>query len=165
MKLSHDQLLYIQGGLGCLHRVSAIFNNPTSANAYLASTPTESVIAVFGSIIFIAASADLGLPFPLPAHIPSTIRTLIESARIFLAEGDVFANRVEADNRLAEALADLAVEPRAFSSPLRAALKVIVANAEIIPDPHMSGATDIYAVPIDDIDNARASLAALADIV
>ena len=69
--------------------------------------PTEAVLAVFGPAIFIAAIFDLGLPIPLPAHLPSTLRALIESARIFLAEGDVPANRLEADNRLAEALSAL----------------------------------------------------------
>jgi len=90
----------------------------------------------------------------------NNIRVLIESARIFLAEGDVVANRAEADNRLAEALTTFAVEPSNISGTLRAALEVIVANAEIIPDPHMSGAKDIYAVPLDDIDTARAAISA-----
>ena len=162
MHLNADQVLYVRGGLGRLHHVTALFSDPASANAYLTSIPTESVIAVFGPAIFIAASTDLGLPFLNPDHMPNNIRFLIESARIFLAEGDVVANRAEADNRLAEALTAFAVEPSNLSGTLRAALEVIVANAEIIPDPHMSGATDIYAVPLDDIDTARAALAAIS---
>jgi hypothetical protein len=160
MQFNADQVLYVRGGLCRLHRVTALFFDSDTANVYLASTPTESVIAVFGSAIFIAASTDLGLPFPNPDHMPNNIRVLIESARIFLAEGDVVANRAEADNRLAEALTTFAVEPSNLSGTLRAALEVIVANAEIIPDPHMSGATDIYAVPLDDIDTARAAISA-----
>jgi hypothetical protein len=34
-------------------------------------------------------------------------------------------------------------------------LDIIVTNARMIPDPAMQGATDIYAVPLDDIDNAE----------
>lgn len=41
---------------------------------------------------------------------------------------------------------------------LRAALENIVANAHTIPDPSMEGATDIAAVPLDDIEQARAAL-------
>lgn len=36
------------------------------------------------------------------------------------------------------------------------ALDIITLNAIATPDPCMGGATDIYAVPIDDIDTARA---------
>jgi NAD/NADP transhydrogenase beta subunit len=39
------------------------------------------------------------------------------------------------------------------------ALMVIVANAVIQPDAKMNGSTDIYAVPIEDIDAARAAIA------
>ena len=35
------------------------------------------------------------------------------------------------------------------------ALCNIVANARIIPDPAMGGATDTYSVPLDDIEAAR----------
>lgn len=35
-------------------------------------------------------------------------------------------------------------------------LRTIVLNARVIPDPNMSGATDCYAVPLDDIEAARA---------
>ena len=107
MKLSTDQILYLQGGLGRLHRVTAIFSDPSSANAYLATSPEESVLAVLEPFIFLAASADLGLSIPQPAPMPATLRSLIESARTFLAEGDVAANRVEADTRLAQALSAL----------------------------------------------------------
>lgn len=41
-------------------------------------------------------------------------------------------------------------------------LRIIVANAQIIPDPQMNGATDTYSVPLDDIEAAR-SLIARAD--
>ena len=64
MHLNADQVLYVRGGLGRLHRVTALYADPASANVYLASTPTESVIAVFDDFIFIAASTDLGLPIP-----------------------------------------------------------------------------------------------------
>lgn len=107
MKLSTDQNLYLQGGLGCFHRVTCIFSDSVSANAYLSSSPTESVLAVLDPFIFLAESSDLGLPFPLPAPTHSNLRSLIEGARIFLAEGDVAANRVEADHRLVEALSAL----------------------------------------------------------
>jgi hypothetical protein len=106
MQLSTDQILYLRGGLGRLHRITAIFIDAPTANAYLSSNPTQSVLAAFDSFTFVAASADLGFLLPSPAAI-STIRSLIESARIFLAEGDVAANRVEADNRLAQSLAAL----------------------------------------------------------
>ena len=38
------------------------------------------------------------------------------------------------------------------------AASVVVANAEIAPDPTMKGATDWYGVPPDDIDQLRTSL-------
>lgn len=34
-------------------------------------------------------------------------------------------------------------------------LRIIVLNAELIPDPRMQGATDCYRVPCDDIEDAR----------
>lgn len=37
-------------------------------------------------------------------------------------------------------------------------LAVILANAEVIPDPRMGGATECYAVPLDDIEGIRALL-------
>lgn len=104
MLLSTDQVLYVQGGLGRLHKVTAIFIDASNANAYLSLAPTQSVLTVIDPLIFIAESSDLGLPFPLHVPMPDNIRALIESARIFLAEGDVAANRVEADKRLAQAL-------------------------------------------------------------
>jgi hypothetical protein len=64
MHFDADQVLYVRGGLGRLHRVTALFSDPDAANAYLASTPFESVIAVFDDFIFIATSADLSLPIP-----------------------------------------------------------------------------------------------------
>ena len=39
------------------------------------------------------------------------------------------------------------------------ALDIIVCNAVLQPDAAMSGATDCYAVPIDDIEAARAAIA------
>lgn len=42
---------------------------------------------------------------------------------------------------------------------LREALENIVANARLVPDPQMQGLTDTYAVPLDDIENARKALA------
>lgn len=38
------------------------------------------------------------------------------------------------------------------------ALSIIVANAVLIPDPQMKGFTDTFAVPLDDIESARAVL-------
>ena len=35
---------------------------------------------------------------------------------------------------------------------------ILVANAELIEDPATEGATDIYAVPVDDVDAIRAYL-------
>jgi hypothetical protein len=64
MQFNSDQVLYVRSGLDRLHRVTALFVDSDTANAYLASTPTESVIAVFGSAIFIAASTDLGISIP-----------------------------------------------------------------------------------------------------
>lgn len=42
---------------------------------------------------------------------------------------------------------------------LQEVLSVIVANAEVIRDPRMNGATDCYAVPLDDIEAAKELLA------
>lgn len=47
---------------------------------------------------------------------------------------------------------------RAVNAEMLEALETIVANAEIQPDAKMSGLTDVYAVPTDDIDDARAAL-------
>jgi hypothetical protein len=63
MQLKPDEVLLIQGGLGRYHRVTAVFTDPDSANAYLAATPTESVIAVFSHMIFLANTTDLGISF------------------------------------------------------------------------------------------------------
>jgi len=38
-------------------------------------------------------------------------------------------------------------------------LQIIIANARMQPDASMNGATDIYAVPLDDIEAARAAIA------
>lgn len=38
---------------------------------------------------------------------------------------------------------------------LLAMLEIMVANAELIPDPRMNGSTDVYAVPLDDVEEAR----------
>ena len=70
MHLNPDQVLYVQGGLGCLHRVTAVFNDVNAANAYMATAPGEAVIAVFGPAIFLARTDDDGFPLldsnPLP---------------------------------------------------------------------------------------------------
>jgi hypothetical protein len=63
MHLNPDQVRYVQSGLGRLHRVTAFFTNPDAANVYLAATPTESVIAVFDHMIFLASTTDLGISF------------------------------------------------------------------------------------------------------
>ena len=47
----------------------------------------------------------------------------------------------------------------AAAPDLLEALDIIVCNAVLQPDAAMSGATDCYAVPIDDIEAARAALA------
>ena len=41
---------------------------------------------------------------------------------------------------------------------LLAALQIIVANAVVQPDASMKGSTDCYAVPLDDIEMARAAI-------
>jgi len=68
MKLNPNQILFVHGGLGRLHRVTAVFTDTASANAYLSATPAESVIAVFDSIVLIAAVSDLGTPLPPTAR-------------------------------------------------------------------------------------------------
>jgi hypothetical protein len=40
------------------------------------------------------------------------------------------------------------------------ALATLIANAELIGDPRMYSTADCYAVPLDDIEAARAALAA-----
>ena len=62
--LNSDQVLYIQGGLGRLHRVTATFSKVDAANAYMATAPGEAVIAVFGAAIFLARTDDDGFPLP-----------------------------------------------------------------------------------------------------
>jgi hypothetical protein len=47
----------------------------------------------------------------------------------------------------------------AETEPLQAALATIVANAKFQPDASTGGATDCYAVPLDDIDSARKLIA------
>jgi hypothetical protein len=37
-------------------------------------------------------------------------------------------------------------------------LRIIVANAVVISDPRMQGATDCYSIPLDDIEAAQALL-------
>jgi hypothetical protein len=64
MKLKPDEVLYVQGGLGCFHKVTAVFTDPDAANAYLANASAEAVLSVFAGIIFIAACDDLGLLLP-----------------------------------------------------------------------------------------------------
>jgi hypothetical protein len=65
-----DQVLYVRGGLGRLHRVTAVFNDVDAANTYLAAAPGEAVIAVFDPPIFLARIDDKGFPLldsnPLP---------------------------------------------------------------------------------------------------
>ena len=67
MKLKPNEVLLVQGGLGRFHHVTAIFFGPDAvpqANAYLAASPGEAVIAVFDSVIFIAVVDDLGIQLP-----------------------------------------------------------------------------------------------------
>ncbi len=47
---------------------------------------------------------------------------------------------------------------RADRDRLRGALEPVVLNAELAPDPRMSGATDCYLVSLDDIEAARLAL-------
>jgi hypothetical protein len=44
------------------------------------------------------------------------------------------------------------------NAQLRRLLENIVINAEVQPDVRMNGATDVYAVPLDDIEQAREAL-------
>ena len=46
----------------------------------------------------------------------------------------------------------------AAAPELLAALVAIVVNARLTPDQRMGGATDVYSVPTDDIDAARAAI-------
>lgn len=57
-------------------------------------------------------------------------------------------------HRETQATAALAVAPTGW----REFLSTIVMNAELIPDPMINGTTDCYAVPLSDIDAARAAL-------
>jgi len=70
MKLKPNEVLLIQGGLGRFDRVTAVFTDPDTANAYMASATGEAVIAVFDNIIFLASTSDFGLP--LPTFIPQS---------------------------------------------------------------------------------------------
>ncbi len=65
MQLKPEQSLLVQGGLGRYHRVTAIFLDLESTNAYLASSPQEGVLAVFAGVIFVADNDDLGLSVPV----------------------------------------------------------------------------------------------------
>ena len=51
--------------------------------------------------------------------------------------------------------ADALLEALGMEEPAAAALAIIIGNARLVPDPAMDGATDCYAVPLDDIDAAR----------
>jgi len=64
MRLKPDEILLVRGGLGRYHRVTAVFTHPDSANAYLASNPTESVITAFSHMILLANTSDLGISIP-----------------------------------------------------------------------------------------------------
>jgi hypothetical protein len=70
MQLTSDQVLYVRGGFGRLHRVTAVFNDVDAANTYMATAPGEAVIAVFDNFIFLARTDDDGFPLldsnPLP---------------------------------------------------------------------------------------------------
>lgn len=46
----------------------------------------------------------------------------------------------------------------AASEELLEVLRIIIANATVIADPRMEGATDCYAVPLDDIEAARSAI-------
>jgi hypothetical protein len=61
MMLQPNEVLFVRGGLGRYHRVTAVFTEPDSANAYLATNPTEGVIAAFSHMIFLANTTDLGI--------------------------------------------------------------------------------------------------------
>jgi hypothetical protein len=61
MQLKPDEVLLIQVGLGRLHRITALFHDPDAVNAYLASNPTEGVIAAFSHMILLASTTDLGI--------------------------------------------------------------------------------------------------------
>jgi hypothetical protein len=59
-----DQVLYVCGGLGRLHRVTAVFSDVDAANTYMAAAPGEAVVAVFGPAIVLARIDDNGFPLP-----------------------------------------------------------------------------------------------------
>jgi hypothetical protein len=58
-RLKDDQRLYIRS-LGKVLRVTAVFTNVDAANVYMAATPGESCIAVYGDLILLARTNDEG---------------------------------------------------------------------------------------------------------
>jgi hypothetical protein len=65
MQLDQDQTLFIRI-YGNLISVTAIFTTDAAANNYLETHRDEGVLAAWGSLVLIAAKADLGTPFNLP---------------------------------------------------------------------------------------------------
>jgi hypothetical protein len=68
MKLQPNEVLFVRGGLGRYHQVTAIFfglDAVNQANTYLSTAPGEGVLAAFAGIVFIADNDDLGLSLPL----------------------------------------------------------------------------------------------------
>lgn len=60
MILTSEQPLHIHT-MGRAFRVRAVFDTTETANAYLESHPGHGVIAVYGSLIFIASNDDPGI--------------------------------------------------------------------------------------------------------
>jgi hypothetical protein len=69
MRLKQNEILLFKGGQGRFHKATAVFSDVDAANAYLASSPGEAVIAVVAGIILIAAIDDLGIPLPSTAQV------------------------------------------------------------------------------------------------
>lgn len=44
------------------------------------------------------------------------------------------------------------------ATELEEAIRIIIGNAKMIPDPNMGGSTDCFSVPLDDINEARSLL-------
>lgn len=59
MKLKPEQVLYVQS-MGKALRVTAIFDNPSDANHYMARNKDEAVVAELGTMVLIANVYDKG---------------------------------------------------------------------------------------------------------
>lgn len=63
MRLKDHQMLYVRS-MGKAFRVTAIFTDDDAANDFMAKNPGHAVMAVFGDVIFLAETNDLGTVIP-----------------------------------------------------------------------------------------------------